>query len=220
MMLRPFLSLQSSGRVLQFAIIGIGALVFALLLFADKTNLTNLEAAEIKTDTRGTLPPLAPDEKLESMLESLNSSAESDKVRILDSIVISLQARGRYAYASDYAEQQYLLDRSLENLYRVGDLSRRAAQLDFVQKDTSLFGKYSRRGLQRLQELTTQQPDSEAGLLSYGLALVQSRQQQNSMQGILTIRKVVEMNPQNAEAGYHLGVFSVQTGLFGVVCVQ
>ncbi|MEO0474216.1 MAG: hypothetical protein AAF206_31700, partial [Bacteroidota bacterium] len=144
MIQRPFLMLWSAGRPLQFAVIGIGALVFVLLMFADKTNLTNLEAAEIKNDTRGSLPPLAPDAKLESLLDALNSEAETDKVRILDSIVVSLQARGRYAYAADYAEQQYLLDRSLENLYRVGDLSRRAAQLEFVQKDTTLFGRYSR----------------------------------------------------------------------------
>ena len=34
------------------------------------------------------------------------------------------------------------------------------------------------------------------------------------MRGILTIRKVVEINPENAEAQFRLGVFSLQTGQF------
>jgi cytochrome c-type biogenesis protein CcmH/NrfG len=56
-----------------------------------------------------------------------------------------------------------------------------------------------------------ERPSDETALLYLGVALVTSRKAENSMQGIMTLRKVLEINPDHVEANFQLGVFSLQT---------
>ena len=78
-----------------------------------------------------------------------------------------------------------------------------------------MFRKYSQRSISFLSQLIAKEPENEEGLLYLGLAMVESGLPQNSMQGIMTIRRVLEINPDNVEAGLQLGKFSLQTGQFG-----
>lgn len=196
--------------------------MFVLLFFADKTHLDNPSLANIAEGSIPTensaagqgLPPLAPDEKLDGWIKALESAKESEKLRILDSIVVSLQSRKRYAYASDYALAKVRADSSFQHLLQAGLLSYEATKLDYVRMDSSLFRRYSGRSIGLLRAALEQDSTNEEALLTLGLALVESGVPQNSMQGIMTIRKVLELNPQNVEASFHLGMFSIQTGQF------
>ena len=208
----------SSGAITRILVLTLGAGIFLLLFFADKTNLTNTPEVVIGTGARASapskLPPLAPDEKLDGWISSLDKKTGEEKVGILDSIVITLQARNRFDYASDYADQLVTLERSLERKALAGILSQKASDLEYVGNDSSLLRRYSARAIQYLEEVTTAQPANTEALLSLGLAYIASRQQENSMKGILTIRKVLEVDPGNVDAGFQLGLFAMQTNQF------
>jgi len=216
------ISHTTSYKWLQLIIVLVGLIVFILLFFADKTHLENPTIADIsvgtipdKTRTAGEgLPPLAPDNKLDKWVNILNRSNETEKPRLLDSIIVSLQSRKRFAYASDYANELIKLDSSLQNRLLAGELSYQATKLDFIQADSSLFRRYSNRSLTNLKKVVAQAPENDRALLTLGLAYIESGVAQNSMMGIQTIRKVLEINPQNADASFHLGMFSIQTGQY------
>jgi len=65
-----------------------------------------------------------------------------------------------------------------------------------------------------LSRISAADPQNEEVLMELGMALIESQRGQNSMQGILTIRKILEINPDNIDASYQLGLFSLQTGQF------
>lgn len=203
---------------MRILVLALGAGIFLLLFLADKTNLTNAPEVVIGTASRATsaanLPPLAPDEKLDGWISALADNTGKEKVGILDSIVVTLRARNRFAYASDYAAQLTELESSLERKLLTGILSQKATDLEYVRNDTALLSRYSSRAIRYLEEVTTAQPDNTDALLSLGLAYIASRQQQNSMKGILTIRKVLEVDPGNIAATFQLGLFSLQTNQF------
>ena len=203
--------------MLRWVVIIGGGIVFVLLLFADKTNLTNLPEAVIQPTATGapvsssSLPPLGQDDMLDKWISELETAERDQKTALLDSIVTRLTERGRFAYAADYGEQLLAGDSELATKRRVGELNYRAAKLTFVSADPELFTKYSSRGIELLEEVSGEAPDDEATLLNLGLAYTESRQPENSMKGILTIRKVLEINPDNIDASFQLGMFSIQT---------
>ena len=200
--------------MLRWVVIVGGGIVFILLLFADKTNLTNLPEAVIQSSAStggSTLPPLGSDPKLDTWLAELGTLEGAEKAILLDSVVSRLADRGRFAYAADFGEQLLAVENNIDTKRRLGILNYRASKLTFVSSDPELFGKYSSRGIQLLEEVTSDIPNDEPALLNLGLAYTESRQQQNSMKGILTIRKVLELNPDNVEASFMLGMFSIQT---------
>ncbi|WNJ20816.1 tetratricopeptide repeat protein [Pontibacter sp. G13] len=216
---RPDTSSQRSGAPLRWGIVGAGVLVLTLLFFADKTNLeptkpTQLNAGEVVSGPSQTtgLPALAPDPQLDGWISQLSDAKDEEKSRLLDSIVVALQARNRFAYAADYAFEAAELDRSFEKRLRAGVLSQQATELSYVASDTAMASKYGSRAVELLGPLVESDPNNEEALLHYGLALVVTGKQ--PMNGILTIRKVLELNPDNVEAGYRLGTFSIQTGQY------
>lgn len=207
----------SRDGLIRWIIIGAGALVFVLLLFADKTNLNSSDGLNIAApaETAPTaLPPLAPEPQTDALLAKLETITGAERLGILDSIVVSLQARKRTALAADYALEAVNIDRSLVRLRQAGTLHYQATQLPYVAQDSNLFRAYADRSITLLREVTEQAPEDEEALINLGMALTTSRLPQNSMQGILTIRKVLEMNPDNTTASYQLGLFSMQTGQF------
>lgn len=216
-------SSRRSNRISQLIIVSVGVLVFLLLFFADKSNLDNPSLADVSQDAlpgaareamgKG-LPPLAPDDTFNAWVGALKDANQEEKIALLDSIVVSLQERSRFAFASDYATQLIALDSTQQTLERAAMLSRQAMQLDFVQADSSLFRRYADRSIRQLEQALAFDEENEDLLIQLGLAYVTSRQAQNSMKGIMTLRKVLEINPDNAEASYHLGLFSMQTSQF------
>ena len=144
----------------------------------------------------------------------LSQSTGNDRTVLLDSIVNRLERRGRYGYAAHYAE---LLDKnnsSLKTRLRAGRLLQQATRLDYISGDTTLFAHYSGKSIGHLEAVVDEDPNNEQALYYLGMAYVESRDVRNSMKGIFSIRKVLEINPDNADASFSLGVFSIQTGQY------
>ncbi len=202
----------------------LGVLLCALLFFADKSSLENqveagLRAAEPTAAPAGLstdqLPPLPDDPSIVSLVEQLAQAEGGSRLALLDSLTASLASRGRIDMAALYAGQAVKLDSSFNRIVRAGVLYQQAMELPFVQEDSSLVRAFSRQAVAYLEK--AQQggaAEREDVLLSLGLAYVQSGIPENSMKGILSIRRVLELNPQNVEAGFRLGEFSLQTGQF------
>lgn len=213
---------KSNGSLLRWGIIGVGLLSLVLLFFADKTNLNDLNGTELQTTTQvnntltesTTLPPLAPDPQLDEWVGSLESSNGAEKIVLLDSIINRLELRGRYDYAAQYGAQLVNIQRSFTNLLKSGRLHQQASRLDHIAEDSSLFRNFSDNSIQFLEAAVEKETESEEANYYLGMAYVESRKQENSMKGIFTIRKVLELNPDNMDAIFSLGVFSIQTGQY------
>lgn len=210
---------RMTGQSMRWIVGLTGLVVFLLLFFADKSNLTNQESTGISATTSPAtagqgLPPLAPDPDFDRWQAALPAAKAAERVALLDSMIRHLEGRRRYEYAADYAEERARLDSSLDARLRAGQLSHLASQSFVVQQDSALFRRYSAQAIAQLAQVVEMAPENEEGLLYLGLALTLSGVPQNSMQGILTIRKVLEINPANTEAAYQLGLFSLQTGQY------
>jgi tetratricopeptide (TPR) repeat protein len=214
-----------SGSTLRLIVIGAGVLLMVLLLFADKTNLNTQGDSQLEVNSstgistasaipEGKLPPLASDEKLDVWISEVENTTGEAQKALLDSIVNRLSARKRYAYAVPYGERALAYDSSLNAKLQLGRLYQQASRLEYVTRDSVLFQQYATKAINYLEEVVDNSPQDEQALYYLGLAYVESKNPQNSMKGILTIRKILEINPDNVEAGYSLGMFSIQTGQF------
>lgn len=212
-------TLQPTGKWLRLGIIGIGVIVFLLLFFADKTNLNDPDKSDQvagrvpeATQQVSSLPPLAADAQFDRWEEELEGASSEQQEVILDSMISLLVTRNRLGHASEYLEKKLSLNRSLDQLAFAGKINQQATELPYIISDSTLFKTFTQRAITYLSTVVESQPENEDALLHLGLALTQSRDPQNSMRGILSIRKVLEINPDNAEAGIRLGIFSLQTG--------
>lgn len=206
-------------RVLQIAVLALGVIVLLSVFFADKTLLTNQVQVSMNAETSPArqegLSPLASDPQTDSLLSLLGTAtANEEKARILQDIVLNLQARKRPDHAAAYAGQLVELQRSLPHLVQAGKIAYEASQWDYVAADTTLSREFARTSIGWLEAARDQDPRQEETLLYLGLAYIASGMQENSMKGIMAIREVLQINPDNPEAGYHLGVFSNTTGQF------
>ncbi len=202
---------------LRVGIVLLGSVLCVLLFLADKTNLNNEASATIGApatvadEAASQLPPLAPDAKLEQWQEKLEKSENAEKIVLLDSVIRRLKERNRLGYAADYAAQRATLQSTLSYQLVAGVLSQRATELDYIRSDSSLLARYQQQATRWLEEVVSQDPKNEEALLSLGLVRIQAAA---PMQGILTIRSVLDINPDNLEASLRLGQFSLQTGQF------
>lgn len=215
-----------SGKLARIFVVSGGVLLLGLLFFADKTHLSNKPQAAIENSNANTahdkgngkmsaeLPPLSPDKKLDEMREAVTQKTGKEKVTLLDSIISTLKERKRYDYAANYAEMRLTVDNSLEGAMLAGNLSHEATHLEHISQDSVLFRQYADKSIEFYQMALKKDSVSEKVLLALGTAYIESRNPQNSMKGILSIRKVTEINPNNAEASFQLGMFSIQTGQF------
>ena len=211
-------------RIARWLLLAAGLSICVLLLFANKTNLNNQETASVASTLQSTgeqaapaesaaLPPLPPDAQMDQWQKALAEAENAEKERILDSIILSLQSRNRYAYAADYAAQLVAVNGSLQNQERAARLHRLATELAYVQEDSSLLQQYGRQGLEFAEAVLAEDETNEDALLDKGLLIVNAGLS-NPMQGILSIRRVLEINPDNVAAGLQLGRFAIQTGQF------
>lgn len=207
-----------SNASLQIIVVLVGLLVFAGVFFADKTNLNNKDELAVSAGGNATQvaasAELEKDSIIQPWVDSLNLRKGKEKLPYLDSIVVNLQARKKFALASDYAIQRIESDSSLASLRKIADLSTEAVKMEKVQQDTSLFRRHADRRVDMLRRASLVEPENQEVLMDLGMALIESQRGQNSMQGILTIRKILEINPDNVDASYQLGLFSLQTGQF------
>lgn len=206
----------------------VGLLVFVLLLFADKTNLTGDEGSQIGGGSESTagnqtvaetpdmlslLPPASPDEELSQLVEQLGGAGSAEeRAELYQQVVSGFRESGRLDVAAVYAGELAAEDPSTKNLLVAGALFRNANRMPAMQADTVAFRSFSDEALRLLNQATAQSPEAEDVKIELGLALVESRNPGNSMQGIFKIREVAEANPQNTEALFHLGGFSMDTG--------
>jgi tetratricopeptide (TPR) repeat protein len=217
---------QVNGLTLRLIVIGSGIVFLVLLMFADKTNLNTQDGSQLEANNAamgetqasaipaGKLPPLAPDEQLDTWIADVEKTTGAAQKTLLDSIVNRLSARRRYAYAVQYAQRGLAHDSSLNAKLQLGRLYQQASRLEYIGQDSVLFERYANQAIAYLEEVVDQNPNDEQALYYLGLAYVESKNPQNSMKGILTIRKILEINPDNVEAGFSLGMFSIQTGQF------
>jgi len=205
---------------LRIAILGIGGILFILLWTADKTNLNSEQASDIQAPAeagevsfRSELPPLAPDPVLDGQIQRFNQveSPSTDQLPLLDSIINSLKSRNRFAMAANYAQDRVEISDELPYRQEAGVLSQKATELSFIAEDSVLLGQYRDQAIALLTPITEADETNEEALLYLGLAYTRSAM---PMQGILKVRKVVEINPDNIDANLRLGEFSLQTGQF------
>ncbi|MEM0998802.1 MAG: tetratricopeptide repeat protein [Bacteroidota bacterium] len=213
-------------------LIGIGALVFVLLIFADNTNLKKENAAApmggaaSSIPAGGTasansdallsmLPPAEPDESTATLLTALQGEADpATRDDLLRSVVNGFREEGRLDIAAVYAGDLASQNPEVKNLIVAGALFRNASQTPAIQADSSIFRMFSDEGLRYLNQAVAKEPQNEDALLELGLTMVVARRGEMSMQGIFKIREVVELNPRNTEALFHLGKFSMETAQY------
>lgn len=206
----------------------VGVVVFVLLLFADKTNLTNesrpvmggerVNGAE-KPATMGAgvnkLPPLAPDAATDRLIARLETATGASRASALDSLATALSARNRPDYAARYAGELADTDKTTASALRAGQLYQEAYRLQHIAQDSLVFRAFSDKAIGYLQTATAAEPTNEQALLALGTAYVESRSMQYPpMMGIQTLKKVLEINPGNTAASLQLGMFSLQTGQY------
>lgn len=215
---------SSSGKIQRIIVLVFGVIMCLLLFFADKTNLTNRSESVVgsnsvsvtneSTGVTNSIPPLASDPKVDQWVKNLENVSGSEKLTLLDSIILNLETRKRFVYASQYASDALAENPSEERKKQVGRLSYLATQMDFVQQDSALFQRLSEQSIQALEDVVKVNAQDEETLLYLGLAYTRSRKVENSMNGIMTLRKLLEINPDNIEGSYQMGLFSMQTGQF------
>lgn len=210
-----------------------GLLVFVLLLIADKTNLDDEKGAALggragdggKTEASDTPPStglrtdliaLLPADEAPAEVAQLRTALDAEKdaaarVKLYQQVVEGYSAAGRSDLAAIYASALAAEDPKASNFIVAGALFRVAAQLPHVQADSNLFRKFSNEAIGNDESAVELDPQSEDAKLELGLAMVESGIPGNSMNGIFKIREVVEQNPKNTEALFHLGKFSMDT---------
>ena len=208
---------RSSHRPLQLAVLSIGVVVLAFIFFADKTYLNNQTNEGILggiTEPGGekvNLPPLASEPETDRLIQGLADAKDSEKLRILDTLIVNLQIRKRFGHAAEYASQAIALDSSLQQYLRAGELSQQALDLPFIREDSTLANRFSQKSIAYLSRVLETEPENERAQLSLGLAYVNSGNPQYSMKGIQTLLQLLKTNPGHVKANYHLGLFSIQT---------
>lgn len=208
----------------QHAIVLIlGVAVFVLLLFADKTHLKGEEKplapmaaqpAEVSkpASEAPSLPEFTGSKETQRLLQlAVSDSTPADTVMVA---VEALLLENRPDLASDLAGLLVQRDSSVKNMLVYGALLRNTLQMDWVKNDEGAFAHFAGLSIRILQRAEQLDPKDENVKIELGLALVQSRVQENSMKGIFKLREVVEMNPRNTEAAFQLGQLSMETGQF------
>lgn len=208
------------GFLLRSVVIGLGAALFALLFFADKTHLSTKNKPSVETTKAGgeatsdSRPALSPDANTDKWIEAAGKAAGKEKLIALDSVIKYLSARNRYDVAYQYAVEKTRIDSSLNQKLLAGELGLKALNLEFIAKDSVLREQFVTNTTAYLEEVVAKDSTNEQALMALGTAYILSRRQENSMKGILSIRKVTEINPKNVAAQLKLGEFSIQTGQY------
>lgn len=209
-----------SGFLLRSLVIGLGLALFILLFFADKTQLTTKNKPSVEGTAGHNVaqqkdrPALSPDVATDTWIEKAAKAEGKDKIIALDSVINLLSARKRFDVAWEYAVEKVRIDSSLHNKLLAGELGTKALSLDFIAKDSVLREQFVQGSTSYLEAVVAKDSINERALMALGTTYILSHRPENSMKGILSIRKVTEINPKNVTAQLKLGEFSIQTGQF------
>jgi len=225
----------SSGFGWQHAtVIGFGLLVFVLLMFADKTNLNDDKVDEIgesESSSEAGEGPVTADKETTALLKMVPEAEGVDDISLLltaldqeknkenrsgllRDLVEEYQVHGRLDLAAIYAGALAREIPDAKNQLVAGALFRNANRTQALMSDTVAFREFSDQSIYFLEQIMETDPGNEDAKIELGLAYVEARSPGLSMQGILKIREVAEANPNNTEALFHLGGFSIETGQF------
>lgn len=213
----PFLTVP------QLAVLALGAVLFVLLLLADKSNLsrsTDLTKPEETTGTKqDTQQPAAitpsnlPVFQLgtdEGLLNRLATSEGEQRHQIIDSLCALYLEGGRPDLAYAYVDPHSISER-----VQAGRLAIAALQLPNVFSDTALSGSFARNAAWQFSQVLKTDSLNQDALMGYGIALINAGgPPSNSMNGIQSLVKVTKLNPKHVEAYMQLGLFSLQTGQY------
>lgn len=212
---------QHNSGYLRVAVLAAGGLLFVLLLFADKSNLTNetrpvLGSASAATSSgASTLPPLAADATTDALIARAEKETGDARATALDSLVSLLEQRKRFDHAARYAQALAGLQNTPAARLRAGSLALEATRLEHISGDSLLFREFSDLAIGQLKTVVEAEPRNEAAQVALGTAYVESRSAQYPpMMGITTLKQVLEQNPRNAGASYILGTFSLRTAQY------
>jgi Flp pilus assembly protein TadD len=231
------MTIETSKSVSRFSVQHVlvlvgGLLVFVLLFLANKSHLESPDDAAMQEESApaqadghvdvqpdgnlasllGILHAAPPSARVDSLREALvHAQPPEDRTILYQGIVEDYRTNGRIDYAAAYAGALADEQPEVRNLVVAGALFRNAVFLEHFQSDSLAFRRFSDEALRHLRKAESLDARNEDALLELGLAMVESKQGELSMEGILKIRTVTEINPKNTEALYRLGVFSMDT---------
>lgn len=217
------------------AVIGFGLLVFVLLIIADKSNISDEKAENVTEESSAVKsegiddPEVQPraenhtlvlpagadaDSSLQKLVKAYEESPDADgRLHALKDLVAVLQQRGNLAEAAPNAAAVAVLEPSVKNFLVAGAIYRNANLLPAAVADTNLYRDNAQHAIEQLESAEKLEPRNEDVLIELGLAYVESRVPGSAMQGIMKLKQIVdEINPDNEEASFRLGMFSMDTG--------
>lgn len=197
-----------SSKLLRLSILGIGAIVFVFLLFADRKALVNeAESSESKAQQSEQFFPsslIALQPELAAAAEKLASTSDSAR---LQQLWDEITASSPDTMVQEWCKSQSALlgtDKATivtqaNSLIAFRNHSDTLLQQAFVNLELSLRNKAILMG--------ETNPD-----FAVERALLLVNTNGRSMEGILELRNLAESNPKNAKIQLILGEFSLQTG--------
>lgn len=141
--------------------------------------------------------------------ESLNNSEINKKsITFADSLVILFRQGGKLDSAAKYLEWKALNFPNEENSLNAGLGYYEAFGFAVDRNKLNYLGEKTRNYLNQILEMHTDRLDLKAKI---AMTYVSSS---NPMQGILMLREVVEVDPENIGAIFNLGLLSRQSGQY------
>lgn len=197
-----------SSKLLRLSVLGIGAIVFILLLFADRKALVNLDESSESTAPKSeqffpsSLIAIQPE--LAVAAEKLGKTTDSTRLQQIwndisasspDSMVMHWCKSQSALLGTDKTE----IVKQANSLVAFRNHSDTTLQQAFIHLELSLRNKAILMG----------ETDSDFAV-ERALLLVNTNGR--SMEGILELRNLAQSNPKNAKIQLILGEFSLQTG--------
>lgn len=147
--------------------------------------------------------------QISHLRESLdNSEINKKSITFADSLVILFRQGGKLDSAAKYLEWKALNFPNEENLLNAGLGYYEAFGFAVDRNKLNYLGEKTRNYLNQILEKDTDRLDLKAKI---AMTYVSSS---NPMQGILMLREVVEVDPENIEAIFNLGLLSRQSGQY------
>lgn len=213
----PFLTVP------QLAVLTLGAVLFVLLLLADKSNLSpSLELSPTGdtsvSDQQTQQPAPVPAAALpafqggadKGLLERLKTTTGEQRQMVIDSLCALYLAGGRPDLAFVYVDPHSNSER-----IQAGRMAIAALQLSSVFADSGISGSFARNAAWHFGQVLKTDSVNQDALMGYGIALINAGgPPTNSMNGIQSLVKVTKLNPNHVEAFMQLGLFSLQTGQY------
>lgn len=202
------------------ALVAAGAVVFVLLLFADRTLLNNESGAvpasvSENTATTNSLPalPEGPDGQVLRGLAGQYAAQPGDTVLLGKLIAASVNAR-RSDLEAMWRDSLALYAPTTQHLLAAGGAYGRAIREAPVADDPSLRSRFARRGYEILNPYVAAHPEDLGARQTQALLYVESGDGEIVMEGIKALRALADEHPSYVPANLQMARFSFQTGQY------